>query len=143
MIIINNAKQCRHGLQFVVWWFTVKQLNDGAAQAPDVGRRCGARQLNHLWCHPIGSAYNTRLGEARSSGGNSKVGKFDQALFRGEDICSLDVAVDHTLFVEVEKTVKNLNNVQRDEILWELAKVLTDGVQRAILAKPIGMSVEA
>lgn len=142
MIIIDNAKQRRHGLQFVIWWFAVKQFNDGAAQAPNVGRGRGTRQLNHLRRHPIRSAHDTRLRETRSFCSNSKVGEFDQALFRGEDICSLDVPVNHTLFMEVEKTVENLDDVQRDEILRELAKVLADGVQRTVLAKPVRMLVQ-
>ena len=77
---------------------------------------------------------------ARELRGDAKVGKLDGAVLGGEDVRALDVAVDDALVVEVYEAVEDLRDVDRDEVLGELAEALADVVQRAVLAESAGPS---
>jgi len=136
VLVVDNPKQCLHRLQLVIGRLPLNQLDDGAANAPYVRRRRGARELNNLGGHPVRSAHDTRLVQARLLGGDAEVGELDQALLGGEDVGAFDVAVDDTLLVEVEEAVQDLGHVEGNEVFGELAKVLADAVQRAILTVP-------
>ena len=76
----------------------------------------------------------------RSSSGrcitcNAKVCKLHSAVLGREDIRSLDVAMDDTLIMEVDESFQDLRDVDRDEVLRELAESLADVVQRPVLAE--------
>lgn len=134
MLIVDDPEQGLHGLQLVVRRLALDQLDDGAAYAPNVGRGCGARQLNDLGGHPVRRAHDARLVQARLLGSHAKVGQLDKALFCGQDVGALDVSVYYALLVEVEQAVEDLGHVEGDEVFWEFAKVLADGVQRPVFA---------
>ena len=102
MIIIDNSKESMHGLQFMIWWFSVQELNDCTPQAPYIRCCSCSGELNDLWCHPVGGPYDAGLMESRRPCSNSKVRKFDKALLCGEDVSAFDVSVNNPLLVKVE-----------------------------------------
>jgi hypothetical protein len=140
VLIVDNAEQGLHGLQLVIGRLAFNQLNDGAAQTPDVRRRGGTRQLDDLWRHPVGGADDAGLVQARLFGGDAKVGQLDESFLCCEDVGTLDVSMNNTLLVEVEQAVQDLGHVQGNEVFGKLAEVFADAVQRAVFAVPVGVS---
>jgi hypothetical protein len=140
VLIVDNSEERLHGLKLVVWRLPLDQLDDSTAKTPNVGG-CGCtRELNDLWRHPVRCPNDTRLVQARLLRSHAKVCQLDESLFCGQDVRTLDVPVYDTLLVEVEKTVESLGHVERDEVFWELAEVLADAVQRAVLAVSVDVS---
>jgi len=72
-----------------------------------------------------------KAGSCRS---HTKVGKFYQAFFGGQNIGSFDVAMDHSLFVQILKSMENLRHIMSDKPFWKLAKVFAYRMKRAVLA---------
>jgi hypothetical protein len=136
VFVVHDPEQRLHGLQLMVGRLPLDQLDDGAADAPDVRGRGGARELNDLRCHPVRCSYDARLVQARLLRGHAEVCQLDIALFRGEDVGALDVPVYDTLLVEVLEAAQDLGHVEGDEVFRELAEVLADAVQRPVLAVP-------
>ena len=66
---------------------------------------------------------------------DTKVGKFDGAIFGCQDICALNVAVNDALIMQVHETLEDLRDIDSDEILWELSESFANVVQRAVLAE--------
>lgn len=138
MIVVDDRKESRHGGQVVIWWFSLEQLNDGAAYTPDVGSRRCARQLNDFGGHPVWCTNYLRLFVWTSEGAcrDTKVCQLDRAIFCGEDICALDISVDDTLIVEILQSLKDLCHVYADEILGKFAVFFANRVQGSIFAVP-------
>lgn len=136
MIIIHNSKQGWHGCKLVVRWLSFEQLNDRTTKTPNIRSRRGSGKLNDLWSHPVGGSNNLCLFVATSQGAcrNTKVCQFNLTVLGRQNVGALDIPMDDTLIVEVKETLENLCHVYTDEVFWELAKVLADRVQRAILA---------
>jgi hypothetical protein len=124
----------------VVWRLSLNELNDGAAQTPNVRGRCSSRELDDLGRHPIRRTDDTRLVQPRLLRSDTKVSQFDESLLCCQDVGTLDVPVDDTLLVQVEEPMKCLGHVESDEVFWELAEVLADAVQRPIFAVPVNIS---
>lgn len=142
VVVIDDGEQGRHGSQIVIGRPPLQQLNNRAADAPDIRGRSGPRELNYLGGHPVRRTHNLSLlvGSSKRAGGDAKVGQLDSAIFRRQDVRALDIPVDDTLVVEILKALENLCHVDADEVLRELAVCLTDRMQRAVLAVPAQQS---
>jgi len=123
VIIVDDCEQSWHRLQVVIRRFTLQELNDCAAQTPNIRRRRGTREFNNLGRHPVGRANDLCLlvWTCQRAGGDSKVCQLDLSIFGGQDIGAFDVAMDHTLVVEVVQSLQYLCHVNTDEVLRELA----------------------
>ena len=66
---------------------------------------------------------------------DSKVRQLHASVFVRQDIGTFDVAVDHTLIVQVHQTLQDLRDVHGNEWFGKLAEALAYVVQRAILAE--------
>jgi hypothetical protein len=136
MLVVYNPEKRLHWLQLVIWRLPFDKLNDCTPNTPDVRRSSGPRELNDFWCHPIWCTNNTRLVQAGLLRGDTKVGQLDQALFRCENVCTLDIPMYDTLLVEVEEAMEDLGHVESDEVFRKLAEVLANAVQRPVLTVP-------
>ena len=83
-------------------------------------------------------ANSTRSGAAR----HTKIGELHAPILVREDVRTFDISVDHTLVMEVHEPFEDLRDVHPDKRLRELAKLLADVVERAVLAKPAPLSIE-
>ena len=73
--------------------------------------------------------------------GDAKVSQLDTTILVREDVGALDVAVYDTLVMEVHEPFEDLRDVHPDKRLRELAKLLADVVERAVLAKSAPLSI--
>ena len=136
MVVIDDRKQRGHGSQIMVRRLALQQLNNGAANAPDVRGRGGARELDDLGGHPVRGADDLGLlvGPGEGARADAKVGQLDGAILGGQDVGAFDVAVDDALVVQVLQALQDLGHVDADQVLGKLAVGFADGMQRAILA---------
>jgi hypothetical protein len=67
---------------------------------------------------------------------NTKIRQLDSPILIGEDVGSLDIAVDHTLVVEIDQSLQHLGDVHRYEVFRKLAESFGDGVKGTVLAEP-------
>lgn len=137
--------------------FTREQLDHERSERPDIRGCRSTRLVDHLGCHPVRRANYRRVRWTSDSRGDAEIGNwlrstasaplatqrcqegvvqrtFDAALLCGENVASLDVAVDHPLVVKVQQTLKDLKSVQARERLWEPSKFLDDGREGTVLA---------
>lgn len=103
MIIVDDCEQSWHRLQVVIRRFALQELNDCAAQTPDIRRGCGAREFDNLGRHPVGRANDLRLlvWTCQRTSRDSKVCQLDLSIFGGQDVGAFDIAMNDTLVVEV------------------------------------------
>lgn len=103
MVVIDDPKQCGHGLELVVRRFALEQLNDGASQAPNI-RCCGwTSQFNNLGGHPVRGSHNAGLAEVRCFGSDTKISQLNQSLLGRQNVCALDIPVYDTLLVQIQQ----------------------------------------
>ena len=55
---LNNAEQCRHRLEIVIWWGTCEQLNYSATNTPDIRSSTNTRHFDDLIQSCIGNMMN-------------------------------------------------------------------------------------
>lgn len=65
---------------------------------------------------------------------DTEIGQLDQSFLCSEDVGTFDIAMDDTLFVEEDQSMKYLSNIQRHKILRKLAKVFAYLMERALFA---------
>lgn len=124
MVIVDNGKKRGHSRKIMVRRPALQQLNDRAANTPDIRRRTGAGKLNDFWCHPVGGTNDLCflvLPACECACRNSKVCELDFAVLGGEDVGAFDVSVDNTLIVKILQSLQNLCCVDADQVLGELA----------------------
>lgn len=138
MVVIDDGEERRHRGEIVIWRFPLQELDNSAADTPDIRSRGGTGQLNDLRGHPVRRANHLGLlvRPSEGTGRDTKVGELDGSIFRRQDVGALDVSVDDTLIVQILQTLQDLGHVHADQVLWELAVGFADGMQRAILAIP-------
>jgi hypothetical protein len=134
-VILHDAEERGHGVEGVVRWVALEQLDDHAADAPYVGRGGRAGLFDDLGRHPVRATDDGAVVDTRRVARDAEVGELDGAVLVGEDVGALDVAVDDTLIVKVHEAFENLGDVHRNEALGELAEALGDVVEGAILAE--------
>jgi hypothetical protein len=152
MIVVDYAEQRLHRRQLVIWRFTLKQFDDRTSytpfmavrrrttvlrhekDSPDIRGRRSAGKLDYLRRHPIRRSNHRRVAQPSCPRSNTEIRQFHQSILCGQNICTFDVAMYHTLVVQVKQTMKNLGQVYADQIFRELPKVLADAVQGTIFA---------
>lgn len=65
---------------------------------------------------------------------NTEICQLNGAVFGGQDVGALDIAMDDTLVVEVMQTMKNLRHVDADQVFRKLAVGFANGMQGTIFA---------
>jgi hypothetical protein len=136
MVIVNDGKKGRHGLEVMVWRSSREQFDNGTAQTPNIRSRGGARQLDNLWGHPVRGTDNLSflVGAGQSASRYTKIGKLDFSILSREDIRSFDISMDNTLVVQILEALEHLGHVYADEVLGEFAVSFAYRVKRTILA---------
>ena len=78
MLLLHDPKECGHGLQVVVRWLALEELDHGAPDAPDITLLRGLGHLDYLRCHPVRRPNNAVvLGIVVDFDRDSKVGELD------------------------------------------------------------------
>ena len=138
VVVLHDPVEGGDRLEVVVRRLAVEQLEDRAAERPDVRRRREAGHLDHLGRHPVGCADDGRRldrGVCRGldAARDAKVGELDLAVLRDQQVRPLDVAVAHALLVQPLQPQQHLPNVDADQVRREGAKVFDEGGERAVL----------
>ena len=60
--------------------------------------------------------------------GHTEVCELDTTIFIGQDVCTLDISMDHALVMEVHETFENLTNVDGDQSFREFSETLADSM---------------
>lgn len=101
-----------------------KELDDSAGQGPYI-RLCRCTlQHDDLGGHPVrcpSHIPNLVLRHAKIQG-DAKVGELDVGVLCGQNVRSLEVAMDDVIGVEIMKPFKDFNYVARNEMLIEFPK---------------------
>lgn len=61
--------------------------------------------------------------------GDTKICEFDASVLVRKDVCALNIAMDDTLIVQVHETLENLRNIDSNQILRKLSKLLANVMQ--------------
>lgn len=130
-------------MQIIVRRLFGEQLDDGAAETPDVARvRNLLLFLNNFWCHPVRSAGERHVIDGYlaafalvliENGGDAEIRQLDLAVLRREDVAALDIPVYNIFTMQEIKALQHLFYIVLDETFWNFAKLFDQGVQRAIL----------
>jgi hypothetical protein len=102
--------------------------------SPDIRGRRSAGKLDYLRGHPIRRSNHRGVAQPACPRSNTEIRQFHQPILRGQNICAFDVAMYHTLVVQVQQAMENLGQVYADQVFWKLPKVLADAVQGTIFA---------
>lgn len=128
---IDDFVHGREGILFAVGWVAGDELDDGAADAPDIGDGLGAHELDDFWGHvergTDGVFARGLLGVAISDlelFGDAEIGQLDNAQGGDEDVAALDVAMDDTFAVEVDQAVEDAADVGLAQAFGEGAVLL-------------------
>jgi hypothetical protein len=81
---------------------------------------------------PIGTPHDSNIAQRTCLCRNSEIRQLYHTLFRREDIRTLDIAMNDTLFMQVDEPLQDLIDVQRDEIFGEFSKILANAMQRTV-----------
>ena len=102
---------------------------------PNVGCCGSTGKLNNLGRHPVRRPHHRRVAQSgRRSCRNTEICQFHQAVLCGQDVCALDIAVNHSLVVEIEQAVQNLCQVNPHQVFREFPKVFANAMQGPVFA---------
>ena len=110
-LLVDDPEERSHRRQVCIRRLASDELDDGAAERPDVGGGGEARHLDDLGRHPVRSAHH-RIGLCVEAilmlCRDAKVGELHLSAGRDEDVGALDVAVDHALIVQEVEALEHL-----------------------------------
>mmetsp|Transcript_14041 Transcript_14041/g.39758 ORF Transcript_14041/g.39758 Transcript_14041/m.39758 type:complete len:256 (-) Transcript_14041:41-808(-) len=131
MHVLHDSEEGAHRLQLVVGRVAGEELHNQAAHGPHIAAGRDLRHLDHLRRHPVGGANHVLhlLPRCLEVGGHAKIRQLHEPLGGGEDVGSLDVAVHHSLLVQVHQPLQHLGNVHGGQRLRENTKLV--GLERA------------
>lgn len=110
-------------------------LERHGASSPNVGCRGSSCKLDNLRRHPVWCPHHRRVAQSgRRSCRNTEICQLHQAILRGQDVCALDIAVYHSLVVEIEQAMQNLCQVNPHQVFREFPKVFANAMQGPIFA---------
>mmetsp|Transcript_9208 Transcript_9208/g.23073 ORF Transcript_9208/g.23073 Transcript_9208/m.23073 type:complete len:516 (-) Transcript_9208:499-2046(-) len=134
MRVLHNAAHCLHLVQVAVGRLAGEQLNDRAAEAPDVGCLHVPFAKKNLGRHPErrarGAAHVVLCVQLAA---DAKVAELAHAVFVQQNICGLHIAVDYFMVVEVKQPFQDLLCVNAAQRLRDGAKLVHQLRQRAAL----------
>ena len=116
--VVHDAVEGVDRPQLKVGRLARQQLEDRAAERPDVGRRREGLHLDDLRRHPVGRADGSArllrrgLGAGVDAAGDAKVGELDLPVLCDQEVGALDVSVADALCVKPLKPRQHLKKGQ-------------------------------